>query len=50
MLAEALPTLPLYYRRFFWIYDSRLLTPFVTRGGLLNGIPLLENKLIFLSR
>jgi peptide/nickel transport system substrate-binding protein len=47
LLSEELPTLPLYYRRFFWIYDSRKITPFRTWGGLLNGIPLIENKLIF---
>ncbi len=50
MLSEELPTLPLYYRRFFWIYDSRKFTPIATRGGLMNGIPLAENKLAFLRR
>ncbi len=50
MLSEELPTLPLYYRRFFWIYDSRKFTPIATRGGLLNGIPHADNKLAFLSR
>lgn len=50
LLSEELPTLPLYYRRFFWVYDSRKITPIATRGGLLNGIPLMENKLAFLSR
>jgi peptide/nickel transport system substrate-binding protein len=48
LLSEDLPTLPLYYRRFYWIYDSRKMTPIRTYGGLLNGIPLVENKLIFL--
>ncbi len=47
-LSEELPTLPLYYRRFYWIYDSRKFTPLATRGGLLNGIPLADNKLAFL--
>ena len=48
LLSRELPTLPLYYRRFFWIYDGRKLTPIATAGGLLNGLPLLENKLAFL--
>ncbi len=50
LLSEELPTLPLFYRRFFWIYDSRKFTPVATRGGLLNGVPLVENKLAFLPR
>jgi peptide/nickel transport system substrate-binding protein len=50
MLTEELPTLPLYYRRFFWIYDSRKFTPIATRGGVLNAIPLADNKLVFLLR
>lgn len=50
LLSEELPTLPLYYRRFFWMYDSRRFTPLGARGGLLNGIPLAENKLTFLTR
>lgn len=48
LLSRELPTLPLYYRRFFWVYDGRKLTPIATAGGLLNGLPLLENKLAFL--
>jgi len=50
LLSRELPTLPLYYRRFFWIYDRRAFTPFASPGGLLNGIPLVENKMAFLSR
>ena len=50
ILAEEVPTLPLYYRRFYWIYNSAKLRPFETPGGLLDGIPLIENKLIFLPR
>lgn len=49
ILAEEVPTLPLYYRRFYWIYNSSKLHPFETLGGLMDGIPLVENKLIFLS-
>ena len=48
ILAEELPTLALYYRRFTWVYDGRKLRPVATRGGLMNGIPLIENKVIFL--
>ncbi len=48
ILADQLPTLPLYHRRFYWVYDSRLLEPVPARGGLMNGIPLIENKLAFL--
>jgi peptide/nickel transport system substrate-binding protein len=50
VLAEDVPTIPLYYRRFYWMYDSTRLLPMNTAGGLLNGIPLVQNKLIFLSR
>ena len=49
ILAEEVPTLPLYYRRLYWIYNSGKLHPFETLGGLMDGIPLVENKLIFLS-
>ena len=50
VLAEDVPTIPLYYRRFYWMYDSTRLSPMNTAGGLMNGIPLVQNKLIFLSR
>lgn len=50
LLAADLVTLPLYYRRFYFIYDrSRWDTWFNTAGGLLNGNPLLENKLAFVA-
>jgi peptide/nickel transport system substrate-binding protein len=48
VLAEDVPTIPLFYRRFYWIFDSTRLTPINTFGGLMNGIPLVYNKLIFL--
>jgi peptide/nickel transport system substrate-binding protein len=48
LLADELPTIPLYYRRFYWIYDSASVTPMNTWGGLMNGIPFVLNKLIFL--
>jgi peptide/nickel transport system substrate-binding protein len=50
ILADQLPTLPLYYRRFYWVYDSTRYTPMNTWGGLMNGIPLVQNKLSFLRR
>ena len=50
VLADDLPTIPLYYRRFYWLYDSTRLSPMNTAGGLMNGIPFVDNKLIFLSR
>jgi peptide/nickel transport system substrate-binding protein len=48
ILADQLPTLTLYYRRFYWVYDSTRFTPMNTCGGLMNGIPFVTNKLAFL--
>ncbi|HEX2193958.1 MAG TPA: ABC transporter substrate-binding protein [Candidatus Limnocylindria bacterium] len=50
ILAEQLPTIVLYYRRFYWVYDSARYRPMNTWGGLMNGIPLVQNKLTFLAR
>jgi peptide/nickel transport system substrate-binding protein len=50
ILAEQLPTLPLYYRRFYWAYDKTKYAPMNTWGGLLDGAPLVQNKLTFLAR
>jgi peptide/nickel transport system substrate-binding protein len=50
ILADQLPTIPLYDRRFYWVYDSTRYTPMNTWGGLMNGIPLGHNKLTFLRR
>lgn len=50
IIAGELPTLALYNRRLSWVYDSRKLAPIGTRGGLLSGIPLIENKIAFLNR
>jgi hypothetical protein len=50
VLAEDVPTIPLFYRRFYWIYDSTRFTPMNTTGGLMNGIPFVDNKLAFLRR
>jgi peptide/nickel transport system substrate-binding protein len=48
ILADQLPTIPLYYRRFYWVYDHTQFAPMNTWGGLLNGAPLVANKLAFL--
>jgi peptide/nickel transport system substrate-binding protein len=50
ILADELPTIPLYYRRFYWAYDTHNVTPMNTAGGLMNGLPMVHNKLIFLQR
>ncbi len=50
ILAEELPTIVLYHRRFYWVYDSTKIAPMETWGGLMNGIPFVHNKLIFLPR
>lgn len=51
LLSDDLPTLPLYYRRFYWIYDPRANDRwFNTWGGLMTGIPLADNKLALLRR
>jgi len=49
VLADELPSLPLYHRRFYWVYDPAKWDGWAnTAGGLMNGIPLLDNKLAFL--
>lgn len=49
ILAEELPTLPLYHRPFYWLYDpTRWGRWFNTWGGMMDGIPLMDNKLAFL--
>ncbi len=51
VLAEDLPTLPLYHRRFYYVYDpAKWDRWFNTAGGIMTGIALLENKLAFLDR
>jgi peptide/nickel transport system substrate-binding protein len=50
ILSDDLPTLPLYHRRFFWIYRPGLWDRwFNTWGGIMNGIPLADNKLALLA-
>ncbi len=48
ILAEELPTLVLYHRNFYWIYNADVFTPMETWGGLMNGIPFPNNKLTLL--
>lgn len=49
ILAEELPTIVLYHRRFFWIYDPGVFSPLETWGGLMNGIPFPNNKLVLID-
>ena len=50
LLAAELPTLALYYRRFYFVYDPRAWDRWTnTAGGIMNGIPLIDNKLAFLD-
>ena len=49
ILAEYLPTITLYHRRFFWVYDPAAFTPMETWGGLLNGVPFPNNKLALID-
>ncbi len=49
ILAEHLPTIVLYHRRFYWVYDSSIFTPMETFGGLMNGIPFPNNKLALIE-
>jgi peptide/nickel transport system substrate-binding protein len=50
ILAEELPTLPLFHRRFYWVYDAGRMAPVATPGGIMNGIPLIDNKLALIRR
>ena len=50
VLAEELPTLALYHRPFYWLYDPNAFQGwFNTWGGIMDGIPLVDNKLAFLG-
>jgi peptide/nickel transport system substrate-binding protein len=49
ILAEQLPTIVLYHRRFYWVYDPAVVTPVETWGGLLNGVPFPNNKLALID-
>ncbi|MDQ3658006.1 MAG: ABC transporter substrate-binding protein [Chloroflexota bacterium] len=49
ILAEQLPTIVLYHRRFYWMYDPARFMPMETWGGLMNGIPFPHNKLALIA-
>ncbi len=49
ILAEQLPTIVLYHRRFYWMYDPGRFIPMETWGGLMNGIPFPHNKLALIA-
>lgn len=49
ILAEELPTIVLYHRRFYWMHDPALFSPMETWGGLMNGIPFPHNKLALIA-
>jgi len=49
VLAEELPTIVLYHRRFSWIHDPAVFRPMATWGGLLNGVPFPNNKLALIE-
>lgn len=49
ILAEELPSIVLYHRRFYWIYDPGRFAPIATWGGLMNGIPFPLNKLALIA-
>ena len=49
ILTEQLPTIVLYHRRFYWMYDPGRFNPMQTWGGLMNGIPFPHNKLALIE-
>lgn len=50
ILAEELPTLVLYHRPFYFVYDKTVFDGwFNTYGGIADGIPLTDNKAAFVE-
>lgn len=50
ILAEELPTLVLYHRPFYYLYDAKVYDRwFNTDGGIADGIPLTDNKAVFVD-
>ena len=50
ILAEELPTLVLYHRPFYYVYDSSVYDNyFNTYGGIADGIPLTDNKAAYVD-
>lgn len=51
ILAQDLPTIPLYYRKMYFAYQPGKVDDwFFTPGGIASGIPTELNKLVFLKR
>ena len=50
ILAEELPTLVIYHRPFYFVYDATVFDGwFNTAGGISDGIPLTDNKAAFID-
>lgn len=50
ILSEELPTLVLYHRPFYFVYDANVFDGwFNTYGGISDGIPLTDNKAAFIN-
>lgn len=50
ILAEELPTLVIYHRPFYFVYDAKEYDGwFNTDGGISDGIPLTDNKAVFVD-
>jgi peptide/nickel transport system substrate-binding protein len=50
ILAEELPTLVIYHRPFYFVYDASVFDGwFNTHGGISDGIPLTDNKAAFVD-
>lgn len=50
ILAEELPTLVLYHRPFYYLYNDKVFDGwFNTDGGIADGIPLTDNKAVFVD-
>ncbi len=50
ILAEELPTLVIYHRPFYFVYDANVFDGwFNTAGGISDGIPLADNKAAFID-
>lgn len=50
ILAEELPTLVLYHRPFYYLYNAKVFDGwFNTAGGIADGIPLTDNKAAFVD-
>ena len=51
IIAADLPTVPLWYPKMYFVYDPGALDGwFYTPGGMAGGIPMVENKLVYVER